>query len=50
VVYALFRMVRGPAVFEAVVALFTLSAIGGAAFLLGRAHARQRHEKKRGES
>jgi len=45
----LFRMIRGPAVFQVVFALFVLSALGAAAFLLGRAHAKERRERKDSE-
>jgi hypothetical protein len=47
----LFRMLmfRGPVVLELVLAVFVLSAIGGAAFLLGRSHAKERREKKNSE-
>jgi multisubunit Na+/H+ antiporter MnhF subunit len=49
VIFALFRMIRGPAVYQVVLALFVFSAFGAVAFLLGRAHARQRRERKRDE-
>jgi hypothetical protein len=39
-------MVRSPVVLEVVLAMFVLSAVGAAAFLLGRAHAKARREKK----
>jgi hypothetical protein len=45
-IIAVFRMVRSPIVLEVVIAMFSLSAIGAAAFLLGRAHAKARREKK----
>jgi hypothetical protein len=50
-VAALLRMLmfRGPVVLELVIALFVLSALGAAAFLLGRAHARERRERKDSE-
>lgn len=48
-VFGLFRMIRGPAVFQVVLALFVFSAFGAVAFLLGRAHARARREKKNSE-
>ena len=46
VIAALFRMLRGPAVYQVVLALFVFSAFGAVAFLLGRAHAKDRRDKK----
>ena len=46
VVVAVIRMVRSPVVLEVVLAMIVLSAIGAAAFLLGRAHAKARREKQ----
>jgi multisubunit Na+/H+ antiporter MnhF subunit len=48
-IFALFRMIRGPAVFQVVLALFVFSAFGAVAFLLGRAHAKERRERKNKE-
>lgn len=42
----LIRMSDGPAVLQAVVVLFTLSALGGVAFILGRSHARRRRDRR----
>jgi len=44
-----FRLRVGPQALETVIAIFVLSAIGGVAFLMGRAHARARREKKNEE-
>jgi hypothetical protein len=41
-----FRLRMGPLALGTVFALFVLSSLGVAAFLLGRAHARYRREKK----
>ena len=43
----LIRISEGPAVLQAVVVLLSLSALGGAAFLMGRSHARARPQKDR---
>jgi hypothetical protein len=45
-IFFLVRVVRGPSAFEAVIALFSFAAIGACAFLLGRAHARGRRDRR----
>lgn len=42
----LVRLVGGPVRFQIVFALLVFSAIAAAAFLLGRAHAKDRHDRK----
>jgi uncharacterized membrane protein YdjX (TVP38/TMEM64 family) len=42
----LIGLAYGPTVVESVIVLFALSALGGVAFMMGRAHARSRRERR----